>query len=166
MANKEKKEGGLFKGVFVAYFILLFHVALLVIVGCMVLFFRGFIQYTLWIFLGIGSLILLSGLLFLRRMIREKRSLGEMLDSSTFKGRSVEVSLLGGLASLKLGAPGEPRMNEPDRYPAIEHQPGPAQLEDPTTARIRQLTDLARLLEQDLITLEEYQKAKQQLFDA
>ena len=37
------------------------------------------------------------------------------------------------------------------------------QLEDPETARIRELTELARLFEKNLITSEEYNKAKNQI---
>jgi hypothetical protein len=38
------------------------------------------------------------------------------------------------------------------------------QLEDPETVRIRELAELARLLENDLITREEFNEAKQRLF--
>jgi len=38
------------------------------------------------------------------------------------------------------------------------------QIEDPTTMRIKELTNLARLLEDKMITQEEYNKAKQQIF--
>jgi hypothetical protein len=37
------------------------------------------------------------------------------------------------------------------------------QLEDPGTIRIRELTELARMLEKNLITREEYNRAKQTL---
>ena len=40
------------------------------------------------------------------------------------------------------------------------------QLEDPETIRIRELAELARLLENDLITRDEFDKAKQRLFHA
>jgi len=37
-------------------------------------------------------------------------------------------------------------------------------LEDPASARIRELSELVRLLESDLITLEEFNNVKRQLF--
>jgi len=37
------------------------------------------------------------------------------------------------------------------------------QLEDPETIRIRELTQLAQMLEKDLITLDEYSRAKKHI---
>jgi BMFP domain-containing protein YqiC len=79
-----------------------------------------------------------------------------MLRSPLFAGRSVEVSFMGGFASIKLNQQG-------DHLTAVEAPSAPLQLEDPETQRIRQLTELARLLEKDLISREEYDTAKQQL---
>lgn len=163
--KKEKKAEGLFKGVFMAYFILLFHLLLLVGLGGMVLFFRGFVEYMLWIFLGVTAIILGSGIYFFLRIRRGQKSLGEALNSPTFRDRSVEVSLLGGLASLRVGAPtgrtepAGPMLEGATTDPRL-------QLEDPNSMRIRELNALARLLEDDLITREEYNKAKQQLFNS
>ena len=39
-------------------------------------------------------------------------------------------------------------------------------LEDPASARIRELSELVRLLESDLITLEEFNSVKRQLFQS
>ncbi len=163
--KKEKKAEGLFKGVFMAYFILIFHLVLLVGLGAMVLFFRGFVEYMLWIFLGVTAIILGSGLYFIRRFRRDKTSLKEALHSPAFKDRSVEVSLLGGLASVRLGAPANPI---PPAGPLLEDNGANPrlQLEDPSSMRIRELNALARLLEDDLITREEYNKAKQHLFNS
>ena len=63
----------------------------------------------------------------------------------------------GGVVSLKLGQPGDLK--------AIENQSsGPQlQLEDPETVRIRDLAELARLYEKDLITYEEYNKSKNKI---
>lgn len=162
--KKEKKAEGLFKGVFMAYFILIFHLLLLVALGGMVLFFRGFVEYMLWIFLGVAALVLGSGIYFIHRMRKGKKSLGDVLRSPHFKDRSVEVSFLGGLASVRLGAPGQaapvgPLLENGVADPRL-------QLEDPSSMRIRELNALARLLEDDLITREEYNKAKQQLFNS
>jgi hypothetical protein len=163
--TKEKKAEGVFKGVFMAYFILIFHLALLVGLGAMVLFFRGFIEYMLWIFLGVSALVLGSCVYFFLRLRRDKQSLGEALRSPTLRDRAVEISLLGGLASVRLGAPSAPSgpavpmLENPTTNPRL-------QLEDPSSMRIRELSALARLLEDDLITREEYNKAKQHLFNS
>ncbi len=80
-----------------------------------------------------------------------------------FNGRSVEVSLLGGMATVKLGQSSQP--------PAIGHDAAIdiPRLEDPDTSRSRdvaELAELGRLLEKDLITVDEFNKAKGQLLNS
>ncbi len=158
MTDTRKDKEGLVKSVLLAYMILALHVVLIAGLGLMVLFFRGFVQYMLWIFLGGVALIGYSGYRFWRRMKAEGKTLKEMLNSPAFRGRSVEVSLLGGIASLKIGTP------EGYRTPMIgDDATPPPLLEDPESARIRGLSELARLLEKNLITRQEYDEAKQRL---
>ncbi len=167
--HQSKKTGnGLFQGVFMAYSILLLHVLLLAGLGCLVLFFRGFVQYMLWIFLGCAGLIIFSGFRIYKRMKREGKNLKELLALPMFRGRSVEVNILGGLASLKIGKEENPALTfdggtEHDTY-MLE---GPGAPEDSSGARtkIRELTELARLFENNLITLDEYNRTKNQLLN-
>ena len=158
MASKNKNESeGLFKGVMLAYLILILHVLLIAMLGFLVLFFRGVVQYMPLIFFGGTALIALSAWLFYRKMKREGRSLREMLRSSNFQGRAIEISLLGGMASLKVGSPGSaPGIESPTSDPA-------RQLEDPMTVKIKELSELARLLENNLITQDEFELAKSRL---
>ena len=94
-----------------------------------------------------------------RKLKREGRSLRDTLRSSTFQGRPVEISLMGGMASLKVGSPGAaPAVESPTANPA-------RQLEDPASMKIRELSELARLLENDLITQDEFELAKHQLLN-
>jgi hypothetical protein len=80
-----------------------------------------------------------------------------MMNSPLFKGREVEISLLGGLASLKVGKP---------RHLLLENYHGEIkQLEDPDSVRFKELNELVRLFENNLITLEEYNQAKKQIFN-
>jgi hypothetical protein len=148
-----------FKSVLLAYFILVLHVLLIAGLVLMVIFFRGMIHYMIWIFLGGTAAILASGYHFYRRMKRDGKTLREILSSPRLSGRTVEVSLLGGLASFKVG--------KSDKTPALssdstgQYRP---QLEDPKAIRLRELTELVRLLENNMITLDEYNKAKKQIF--
>lgn len=163
MFTKKKEGDGLIKSVLLAYFILALHVLLIAGMAILVLFFRGIVNYMLWIFIGGIVLVSLSLLYFFRRMRAEGRSLQEMLKNPVFNGRSVEVSLLGGMATVKLGQP-------KDRLPALESDSTIVipQLEDPETARNREvseLSELARLLEKDLITVDEFNKAKRRLLN-
>ncbi len=153
------KEGsGLFKSVSMAFVILILHVILIIAIGLLILFFKGFVNYMVWIFLGVSAVIFLATYLFYRRIKSEGRSIRETLNSPMFQGRPVEVSFLGGVASIRVGAP--------STLPALEAQnySHPLQLEDPTTVRIRELTELSHLLEKGLITLEEFNQAKGKLF--
>ena len=156
--KKKKNEDGIFKGVMIACFILIFHVLLIAGVGLLVIFFRGIINYMLWIFLGGSALIIASVYLFYRRIKKEGMTLRETLNSPLFHGRTVEVSLLGGLASVKIGggSGGVPALgnNSSAQYP---------RLEDPASVRLKELTNLAGLLEKNLITLDEYNEFKQQI---
>ncbi len=160
MPISNKKEGeGLFKGVMLAYLILVLHVLLLVGLGFLVFFFRGIVEYMLWIFLFGAVLVLGSGIWFYLKMKAEGQSLRDTLNSPAFRNRSVEVSLLGGMASFRVGQSGE---NQP-LLPGGEAS-SPQQLEWSGDNQVQELTELARLLKSGLITLEEYEQAKQKLF--
>jgi hypothetical protein len=159
MANKNTNQGeNLFKAVLLTHAILFFHLLIIVGLVVIVIFFRGVTQHMLWIFLGVIVLFFLSAYILYRRIkAKGKKTFHDIENSSLFRGRSFEVSFLRGLASLKFGQPG-------DRKAIEKASPEPKyQLEDPETLRIRELTELARLLEKDLITSEEYDRAKNQI---
>lgn len=88
------------------------------------------------------------------------RTIFKILNLPEFKGRNVEVRLLGGLASLKIGSKDE-NQSVIDR----DVLPVSRQLEDSQSVHLRELTELARLFEKNLITVDEYQKAKESLFN-
>ena len=145
------------KGIFLAYFVLAMHVLVIAGLGILVIFFRGIVNYMIWIFLLGSAAILTSAYLFYRRMKKERKTLNDMLNSPLFRGQNVEVSLLGGLAAFRIG-------RSADAPPMIVDRNDPVkQLEDPSAARIRELSELARLLENDLITIDEFNKVKDQL---
>jgi len=158
--NREEGNTGLFKGIFVAYFILILHVLLIGGVGCLIFLFKGVISNIFWIAIGCSCAVIASGGYFYKRMKEQSRGLGQTLNSPAFRGRSVEVSILGGLASFRVGAP----MNNNVLTMDDSHFGQPLQLEDPAAMRIRRLTELAYLLEKDLITREEYNQTKEQIF--
>jgi len=172
------------KSVFVAHFILVLHILVIASVGFLVLFFRGIVIYMPWIFLGGTAAIAASCYLLYNKMKREGKSIKDMLALPMFKDRAVEVSLLGGLASLKVGAPTDNAGSEIKAIDAdiIDH---PKRLEDSFRHRddssreesrqaskvdspainVKELTELVRLLDNNLITPEEYNKAKEKIFN-
>jgi hypothetical protein len=155
--QKDKKEG-IFQGVLIAYVILILHVGLIMGLGFLVFFFSGFIHYMGWIFLFGTAVVLWSGYYFYRRMKQEGRNLKEMIRMPLLSGKTIEVSLLGGLASFRVGPAGDrPLLSESDTYST-------PLLEDPSRTELQDLKELAKLLQAGLITREEFDMAKQKLF--
>ncbi len=156
--NNENKGENLFGAVLMIHLILFLHLLIIAGIVLLVIFFRGITQYTLWIFLGAIVLFILSAYIIIRRIkTKGKKVLRDIEESSLYRGRDVEVSVLSGLVSLKFG--------RPDGLKALENKSPDVtlQLEDPETMRIRDLAELARMYEKKLITYDEYIKSKNQI---
>ncbi len=156
--KQEKSGSDLFRGVLLVHVILALHVGLIAMVGLLVIFFGGIARYWVWIL--IGGLLLggLGGFWIYRRARAGGRGLfRDAQGGSVAPGGTVEVSFLGGLASVKLSKPtGSP--------PALERKDPPLMLEPPETIRIRELAYLAQMYEKNLITREEFERAKGAIF--
>jgi hypothetical protein len=157
MLKLKKENNGLFGGVMTAYLILILHVVLIGAVGFLVLLFGGLVNYMGWVLLAIGVVIAASGYFYYRRIRSGARKMRDSLNEGPFRGRSVEVSLLGGMATFKLGRPEAGPLLEAGDH--LLHK----QLEDPASQRIRELNDLARLLEEGHISSDEYNILKKQI---
>ncbi len=155
--NLSQSQESPIKGVLLAYFIVLFHVVLIFVLGVLLLFFRTIVNYLPWIIASGGVLIVGLWYLWWHRVKKRGKKLSDSLKDPVFQGRSVEVTLLGGLASLKLGQPQGP--------PAIDYiaPDEPKQLVDPAIVRAQELIKLAHLLREDLITKDEFLIAKKDL---
>jgi hypothetical protein len=161
MLNIKNQDESIVSGLFMTMAILLFHVLLLAAICLLVLFFHIIVNYLLWIIGGILVLAVGGGYLFLRYLRGAGgEALRDVLTSPDFKGRSVEVNLFGGLASLKIGKSNESMEQLPDFT-----IPPDRRIEDENAIRTRELLTLARLLEQNLISKEEYLQAKKELFN-
>jgi hypothetical protein len=157
-SDQQNSGKGLLRGVLLTQVVLMSHVVLLALIGVLVLFLGRVSIYFIWILLGGALLTAFSAYLLYRRIkSRGRRVLQEMMNSPVFKERDVEVSILGGMASMKFGRPNSPS--------ALESGPSTRQLqlEDPDTVRIRELSLLADLLEKQLITSAEFEQAKHRL---
>lgn len=157
-SKDENWSGDIFKGVLLVHVILGLQVLLIGFLGLMVMFLGGAARYMLWIFLGGAFLLILSAYIFYRRAkARGKSALRDLAQSDVFARGNVEVRFLGGLASLKINRSAVDR--------ALLDSPASQnlQLEDPDTIRVRELTQLARMLENDLITPDEYSRAKKSI---
>ncbi|MGE4519959.1 MAG: hypothetical protein AB7E04_10685 [Desulfobacteraceae bacterium] len=154
-----EKNEGVVKSIFIAYSILLAHLILLAALGLLVLFFRGVVNYLTWIFLGGAAIIIASGFYFIRKLKKEQKTLREILLLPEFAGKDIEIRLLGGAASFKMGSgklsDGSNAADNPGKHYV--------QLENPVKSRIENLGELSRLYENKMISREEYEDLKKEL---
>jgi hypothetical protein len=158
--KKQGEENHLMNSLFLASLILVFHVVLVAGLGVLVLLLHGIVNYMVWILLGGFLLTAGSVYLFFRYMKQGGgQALQKMLSLPEFKGKNIEINFLGGIASLKI-------RNENKERVALESSmiPNSRQIEDSQTVNLREISELARLLEKNLITPDEYFQAKKVLF--
>ena len=146
----DPENPGIVKNIFTGYFILLLHVLLLVVLGLFIIFFRGLVQYMPWI-LGGGLAIIVTLLVWGFVKYRRRRA---QVQHMRAHGRGMEISLLGGLASMRVG--GNPGY---DGWSTDAH----LQLEDPHTTRMRSLEKLMEMYNQELISREEFLRLKHEV---
>ncbi|MCB9495037.1 MAG: hypothetical protein H6681_06300 [Desulfobacteraceae bacterium] len=151
------KNEGVVKSIFIAYSILLFHLIILAVLGLMVLFFRGVVNYMTWIFLGGLVLVAASGYYFIRKIKKEQNTIREILMLPEFAGKDIEIRLLGGAASFKVGS------HSTDSDVKIQPQNQYIQLQNPVKSRIDNLSELSRLYENQMISKKEYEDLKKDL---
>ena len=147
-------ENSLVKSIFVAFLILIMHVLLIAGIGILILLFYGIINHMVWMIVGI-VLIAIWGYLFYRKVIEDSKELKNVVGD--LKGQNVEIKLLGGLATFRMGD--SVHKNSTKQLSAGR----PKELAAPESDSVKSLTELSRLYENKLITLEEYQKAKKDL---
>lgn len=160
MSIRKKDKDGVFKNIFVAYFILLLHVFLLAGIGLSVVLFKGVYHYLPWIMGGIAVLVLAIAWIIYARMRATSSSLSEVLGTPEFQDRAVEIRLLGGLATFEIKAKEQPLL--PDHTGLSSYSD--AQLIESADDRAeRKLLELNALYEKDLITEKEFEKARRSI---
>ena len=156
--NKDKD--GLFKSIFTAYFILLAHVILLAGIGVTVVLFKGVYHYLPWIMGCIGILVLAIAWIFYRRMRESSSDIKDILLMPEFRDRTVEIRLLGGLASFKITA-------KTNQQTLIDHHLSTASdrllIENDINKTEQKIFKLTALYEKDLISREEFDRARQNI---
>jgi len=159
MSTKAEKPGAdLFRGVLLAHLIIGLHVGVIALIGLLVIFFGGLARYWGWVLLGGLAAACLFGVFLYRQVKSRGREVyRDIRGAPVMPGGTLEVSLLGGLASVKFG--------KPENAAALTHAAAlPALLEDPATLRIRELGNLAQMYEKNLLTREEFERAKAAMF--
>ena len=161
MNIRKSDKDGLFKSIFTAYFILLLHVFLLAGVGLSVVLFKGVYHYLPYIMAGLAILVLSVAWIVYRRMRENSIHIRDVLSMPEFQDRTVEVKLLGGLASFKIKAK--------EKNPLLLDQASGLSLADNRLIETsvitaeRKLLELNTLHEKNLITQEEFETARQNI---
>lgn len=162
MSIRKKDKDGVFKNIFVAYFILLLHVFLLAGIGLSVVLFKGVYHYLPWIMAGIAVLVLAIAWIIYARMRATSSSLSEVLGTPEFQDRAVEIRLLGGLATFEIKAKEQPLL--PNHTGLSSYSDSDARLIESTEDRAeRKLLELNDLYAKDLITEKEFEKARRSI---
>lgn len=161
MEQKPESTRSMFSSVLVIALILALHVALIIGLITSVILFKGIYDLRWWILAAGLLLICISAYIFQRRVKAGKRRLRDIIKDPAFDNRSLEISLFGGMATLRVGHQ-DNRHNQPrmiDVSPANELK----QLPSPSSPQIGELTELKRMLEQGLITKEEFLRLKKDI---
>lgn len=161
MEQKNEQNRTMLNSVLVIALILLFHVALIVgLIGSIILF-KGIYDLRWWM-LAVGvALIGASGFYFYRRAKAGKRRLRDMINDPAFHNRNLEISLLGGMATLRVGH--QDQLHNQPRMIDVSPNDETKQLPPPSSQQIAELSELNRMLEQGLITKEEFMRLKRDI---
>lgn len=163
----EKPRTGLFSSLLLMYLVLLMHGLAIVLFALLVVFFRGVVTYLPWIMLGGALLVIGSAWFFWRKFRNSQRDVKELLNNPLFRDRAVELRFLGGVATVRLGAPGPSSvpMREVIEYHAESQDEPVARLEDPEAARLNSLARLIKLRDSGTLTDREFEELKQRLLN-
>ena len=128
--------------------------------GVAVVLFKGVYHYLPWIMACIGIIVLAGAFVFYQRLKSNSSDIGNFLSKPGLEDRTIEVKLIGGLASFKI-SPRENGQVRLEQNPVIPS--GNLIGEAVTDATEQKILKLTALLEKDLITQEEFETAKQKI---
>ncbi len=155
--NNEQNKS-FFSGVALGYLVLVLHILLMVGLGATVVLIKGIYDFRWLIF--IAGIVLLGGsaYYFYRYFQEHKQRIKDMMADPAFSDRTLEISLMGGMATVKLG-------HRDDGLKLIQADDGAEikQLEAPKSTQLKELAELNRMLEDGLITREEFLKLKKDI---
>ena len=137
--------------------VVLVHIGLIGLMTAFVMVLGSLFEYRLFIFLGTVGLASFVGYAVYRRFDTHARQVLTILRDPAIRGRSLEVSLLGGMASVRVGRAADEASVL--TLPAA----GRGRLAESPSSRVRDLASLAELRDQGHVTEEEFQSLKRGL---
>ena len=157
MKLNDEQNKNFFSGVVLAYLVLLLHLLLMVGLGITVVVIKGIYDFR-WLILLAGIVIIGgSGYYFYRYFKEHKQKLHDLMSDPAFNDRTLEISLMGGMATVRLG-------HKDDNIKLIQaDETEVKQLEQPKSVQIKELTELTRMLDDELITREEFLQLKKEI---
>ena len=158
MKINDEQNKSFFSGVVLGYLVLVLHILLMIVLGFTVVLIKGIYDFRWLIFVAGIALIAGSAFYFYRYFQEHKRRISDLMADPAFSDRTLEISLMGGMATLKLG-------HREDNLKLIQADDGTQikQLEAPKSTQLKELSELTRMLEDELITREEFLKLKKDI---
>jgi len=155
--NGEQNKS-VFNGVMLGYLVLVLHVLLMLGLGVTVILIKGIYDFRWLIF--IAGIVLLggSGYYFYHYFKEHKQKISDLMSDPAFNDRTFEISLMGGMATLKLG-----HKDDSIRLIGADSDDQIKQLEGPKSIQIKELSELSRMLDDELITREEFLQLKKEI---
>ncbi len=152
--NEENKS--FFSGVMLGSIVLGLHLLLVIGLGVAVVLIKGIYDLRWLIFIMGIAVVGFSGYVFYRKFKENNRKIADLMSDPSLANRTLEISLLGGMATVKLG-------HKDDNVRLIAAEEAPRQLEAPQSVQIKELSELNKMLEDGLITREEFLQLKKEI---
>jgi len=158
MKINDEQNKSFFSGVILGYLVLILHILLMIGLGFAVVVIKGIYDFRWLILAGGVAIIVGSAFYFYRYFQQHKQKISDLMADPVFNDRTVEISFMGGMATLKLG-----HKDENLQLIQANDETQVKQLEAPKSVQLQELSELTRMLEDDLITREEFLKLKKDI---
>ncbi len=156
--TKEKKNP-LLSGVMAGYMILLAHLLLIIILAAAVIFIQTLSEYIEYVLAGGLLLIVGSAVFFYQLLKKNGKQILNTLKNPAFQGQNIEISLLGGFASVSINNPNKgSQLILEDQSEIIQALP-----DLQSTSPQNELLRLADLHDRNLISKEEFMQLKNKI---
>ncbi len=158
MKLKDEQNKSVFSGVMLGYVVLLLHVLLMIGLGVTVVLIKGIYDFR-WLILLAGIVLIgVSGYYFYHYFRQHKQKLSDLMSDPAFTDRTLEISLMGGMATMRLG-----HKDDGVKLIQADHETEIKQLESSQSKQFKELSELSRMLDDELITREEFLRLKQEI---
>ncbi|MCK5825393.1 MAG: SHOCT domain-containing protein [Desulfuromusa sp.] len=155
--NGEQNKS-VFNGVMLGYLVLVLHILLMIGLGVTVVVIKGIYDFRWLIIIAGIALIGGSGYYFYQYFREHKQRLYDLMSDPALNDRTLEISLMGGMATVRLGHKDDSiRLIETDSDNQIK------QLEGPKSIQLKELSELSRMVDEGLITREEFLQLKKEI---